>query len=240
MRNKEMSNSAKIAVIGNGVIGSAIARLHKSARVFGREDNLDNIGEFDVVIVAVKPQQFKQLASQLRGPLSDQMIVSVMAGIRINTIQDLLGVADVARTMPNLGIGSGQSLTGIFPATESLKHIVSMWGDVIELNAESDFDAFTALAGSSPALLYRLVSQIKFEALSAGFSEEVSLQIATGVMHSSAAALGKSDPEKKVLAVASKGGTTEAALQILDSNKFNQIVGQAINAAETRSKELSK
>ena len=238
MRN-DKSQTAKIAVIGNGTIGSAIANLHTRAKTFGRGDNLATVADFDVIIIAVKPQQFEELADQIKEYVSNQMIVSVMAGVKIKNIQDALGTKLVLRTMPNLGITSGQSLTGIFPVSERLKRLVSTWGNVIELNSEAQFDSFTALAGSGPAYVFRLLSCIESQAQAAGFSAETSQRIAAGILNACAASLGSSNASQKTKAVASKGGTTEAALSVFDTKQFNTIIRDAVLAATERSKELS-
>ncbi len=240
MRSNNERKDIRIAVIGNGTIGSAIAKLHAGAQAFGRNDDLAQVTKFEIIVIAVKPQQFEQLANQLKEHVSGQMIISVMAGVKIKTIQDDLGTMSVVRTMPNLGIASSHSLTGIFPVPDELRQITSEWGNVIELSSEEQFDSFTALAGSSPAYVFKLLACLQSEALTAGFTTDTSRLIAAGVLSSCAASLGDSDAAQRVKEVTSRGGTTEVALKVFDAKQFNTIIQQAVAAATDRSKELSK
>src|SRR5260221_5807 len=104
-----------IAIIGLGNMGSAIQRLlqgHLEVISIDRQyDTLKDVAKVDVIILAVKPQSFTELAQELRQYVGEQVVLSIMAGVPIDAIANALGVTKVVRTMPNLALTKGQSLT---------------------------------------------------------------------------------------------------------------------------------
>src|SRR5690242_5419419 len=102
--------SEKIAIIGMGNMGSAIAEQlgkHEEYEVIGigHGDDLSQIDKVDTIIIAVKPQSFDELATDLRQHIDNHLVISVMAGVRTRRIAESLGASEVGRAMPTLGIG---------------------------------------------------------------------------------------------------------------------------------------
>jgi pyrroline-5-carboxylate reductase len=235
-----------VAIIGLGTMGSAIkSRLddeYDLLLIASADDDLSKLSTADVIIIAVKPQSFPELAASLQPFVNDQTIVSIMAGVTISTISRLLSTKKIIRTMPNIGLVSTQSVTGLFSeASENKSEVQDMFdllGNTIWLENEDQFDSFTALAGSGPAYFFKLADVLKQYAIDSGYDEDTSIQIANGALKS-AASVATNDPDSLIKQIASKGGTTQAALDSLDDSNFDHIVTTAIQAANNRSKELS-
>ncbi len=238
---------SRVAVIGIGTIGSAInERLRSDFEVvaIGRQDDLAAVTSADVAIVAVKPQSFTELASGLAPFIGQQLVISVMAGVLMETLQTRLGTDQVVRTMPNLTLRVGQSLTGWYAddsvtTTKTVEAILGHWGDAVKLEQEEQFHAFTALAASSPAYFYKLARLLEQNALDQGFTVEQARLIGIQSLRGAAIAIrGNEQPEQLVTQVASKGGTTEAALSVFQQQGFASTITQAIDAAMERSRLL--
>jgi len=241
-----------VAIIGLGTMGSAIARsLGGSYAVIGLDqgDDLGRAQAADIVIIAVKPQSFEELSQSLRPHVENQTVLSIMAGVGVGQVAERLGAKHVFRLMPNLGLAKAKSLTAVYQLDSSnrennrqeIDKLLSLWGGVVWLQKEADFNAFTALAGSGPAYFFELTAQLQQAAEQLGFDEELARQIANSTLASAAAMLdgsGESAAEK-ARQVASQGGTTEAALNVFAKHDFAGIVLAAARAAANRSKELS-
>ncbi len=239
-----------VAIIGKGTIGAAIAsRLEINFNLIvldSKTSDYSVIDKAEIVVIAVKPQQFLKLSESIATFCADKIIISVMAGVKIQTIRESLTSTKIVRTMPNIGITTGGSMTALLSralssANEKLvSEIVTSWGQHITLDNEDKFDSFTALAGSGPAYYFELTSIIEKIAESEGFSATEARAIANATMRASAEQLpADQSAADKVTAVASRGGTTERALQSLQANNFRQTITKAVQEAKNRSKELS-
>lgn len=236
----------KVAIIGMGTMGSAIKKcLKDDYEVIGIDINEDLklVQRVKVIILAVKPQAFDELSKNLKPLLNDQEIISIMAGVKLEQISQKLGAKNTTRTMPNLGVQNGKSLTAAYmngaKNKESINHLLKEWGDVIWIKSEQDFDLFTAIAGSGPAYFYELANQLQNIAIENGFDKDLARKIATSTLQSAAAAIDNEDPTDKIQQVASKGGVTQAGLKVLSDNGFDKLIEETVKASEARSKELS-
>jgi pyrroline-5-carboxylate reductase len=236
-----------VAIVGFGTMGRAINKaLDGRYEVVGLDqgDDLSRVRQADLVILAVKPQAFSEVSEQLRAVLDNQTVISIMAGLRSQHISESLGITSLVRTMPNLGVAAGKSITGAYMlgagSKAAVTALLACWGSTIWLDDEDDFDGFTALAGCGPAYFFELANQLQIAAEKLGFSAPRAQQIANGTLASAASLLGDDPAAEKVRQVASKGGATEAALQVLAEHHYGQIIAQAVQAAQARSVELSK
>ncbi len=235
-----------VAIIGLGKLGTAIhERLKSEYELIGIDKSADysQVKNADVVIIAVKPQSFAELAGALKKYIGEQEVVSVMAGITTSRIAKDLGTGLVTRTMPSLALASGQSLTAAYSVSTNnspAKELLNFWGETIWLQAEADFAAFTALAGSGPAYFLELVVQLQVQAERLGFDQNTAQKIANQTLQASVAILGDGLASDKLRAIASKAGVTEAGLAVLQKNHFGELIADTINAATKRSEELSK
>lgn len=238
----------KIAIIGMGTMGSAIGNVLKEdyeITGIGKEDSLRQAEDADAVILAMKPQVFGDVADELELHIRDnQVILSIMAGIATRRICRRLHTQHVVRTMPNLALATGNSLTAWYTEDKNLdtvavQALLGKWGASMQLSDERQFDAFTALAGSGPAYLFELARILEQQASSRGFTVEQARQIATHTFLGAASLVTPgTDFGAQVANVASKGGTTQAALEVFAQNDLEGIVSQTIDAACQRSQQL--
>lgn len=201
----------------------------------------------DILLIAVKPQDFGALAGEISEDITEQTIVSVMAGLKIDTITKKIGKEiPVVRVMPNMGAFIGESVSCIsfndkVILVQEVKDIFFGVGKVIEVE-EKLMDAVTALSGSGPAYLFYLASCMINVGKNMGLSEGQAKDLVSQTLFGAALLLKDSgdSAEELVAKVASKGGTTEAALKVFDEQGVRDIVKDAINRARERSEELSE
>jgi pyrroline-5-carboxylate reductase len=240
----------EIAIIGMGTMGSAIQELLQedfTAHGITRHDSLASVQSAETVLLAIKPQSFHKLAESLVSHIDrKQTVISIMAGITLRGLTEGLGTDRVVRTMPNLALKTGKSMTAWYAENsevdlDTMQAILDSWGSSIELDREGQFDAFTALAGSGPAYFFELAHQLEQAALVQGFTAQQAQKIVTQTFRGTASVLSDGDTiESWVKRVASKGGTTEKALGVLSEQHFEQTIGDAVMAATVRSRELGQ
>lgn len=198
----------------------------------------------DVIFLAVKPQDFFNL--QLKAPKS--LIVSIMAGVKIKTIQQRLNSNKIVRAMPNmparLGLGFVVWTSTLAVAKQEKIWLSGFWkvlGDELYVAKETIIDKSTAVTGSGPAyIFYNLQCYIR-AAKTLGFSEKVATDMVVSVFNGSLALLRENNNISELIKqVASKGGTTEAALNKFKGLSLDKIWLQAVQAAYRRSQDLNK
>jgi len=263
----------KIAIIGFGNMGQTYANSFISSGFVGASDILilnkvaveekysfgidsanfytqpnPNIFESDILILAVKPQDFKQLASEIIAFLNpEHVILSVMAGISIETMQQELGVSKIVRSMPNIPTQIGEGMT-VFCASNAvdrkelfiIQNLINTTGKSIYIENEKMLNAATAVSGSGPAYVFYFMQAMIESAIKLGFTPSEA-EFLVSQTFSGAVQLQKRSKlsnEAWIQRVASKGGTTEAALSIFKIFDVSDIVSKAIDAANTRSFEL--
>ena len=201
----------------------------------------------DALVLAVKPQQ---MASALAGLAlkPGALVVSIAAGVRLVTLQRLLGdQVSYVRTMPNTPALLGAGITGLFaPAGTSAdaralaEQLLAAAGACVWVDEESQLDAVTALSGSGPAYFFLLVEALRDAGAALGLKPEVAAQLAAQTCVGAARMVGESGQDASVLRanVTSKGGTTEAAVNHLESAGLRTLFAQALQAADARAKAL--
>jgi pyrroline-5-carboxylate reductase len=206
---------------------------------------------FDFIIFAVKPQNLDETIKNYKSFDNGKTVfVSIAAGKTIASLQKNISFkAPIIRTMPNLPATIGQAVTAVYAnkntsakQLEILKEIFTLSGDVIELESEDQFDAVTAVSGSGPAYIFHLIECMIEAAKSQGLSAEIAEVIVKKTVFGSAKMAYKSTESATTLRqnVTSKGGTTEAALEVLmNENKMQKLFESAIDAATKRGKELN-
>ena len=219
---------------------------HSKVSVFDEISGIDS----DLVIIAVKPQDFQFVAENLPFNFNEnQMLLSIMAGIKIEKIQQLLNHRKVVRSMPNSPTLLGMGITGYTAAEgisfNDLMHIerfLNSTGRSVYLEDENLLDGVTALSGSGPAYFYYIVDAMIKAGTEMGIDENLSKLFVKQTMLGAYHLINNSEKnlEELIKDVASKGGTTEAALKTFEENSLKNTVKQGILAAENRSKELSK
>lgn len=180
---------------------------------------------------------------------SSKLVVSIAAGITTLYIEKKLGgKSRVVRSMPNLPLQIGQGMTGVCSGrwatkadVQSAVNIFKMVGDVVLVD-ENRMDAITAVSGSGPAYVFLFAECLLKAAKMLGFDDKQSQQLVTQTLRGSLTLLEKSSEPAEVLRarVTSKGGTTQAALEVLMRHNLEGIFKKALLAARKRAKELAK
>lgn len=261
----------KIAIIGCGNMGTAYARSfrkyglasaddlllvarnadhHRGLQAIGRTLTAPDasIGGHDLVILAVKPQDFDSIAPVLRGLLRPgQVVLSIMAGIPLARLRDALDHHTVVRAMPNAPARIGMGITAYATGTDlnmrqtlMVEQLLNCTGRAIHLEEEALLDPVTALSGSGPAYFFHFVRVMIDTGVGLGLPPHVSAALVKQTMLGSFHLMEHADrsPEELIRAVMSKGGTTEAAFKVLEGEDIEGTLLRAITAASKRASEL--
>ncbi len=201
------------------------------------------------VLLAVKPQMFAAVADEI-APLfeHERVVISILAGLTSQRIRaGLVGKARVIRVMPNtparIGRGMSAISVGEGAALEDAEYAHALFAGVGRTIAlpESMMDAFTALAGSGPAYVFYLAEAMLDAAIELGFERDHALTIVRETVAGAGELMrsGADTPRALRAAVTSKGGTTAAAIDVLDQAGVMDDVMRAIHAARHRGTELA-
>lgn len=209
----------------------------------------EELKQADLIILAMKPKDARAAMDAIRPYVeSDTSVLSVLAGISIQTIEDHLGSRPIARVMPNTSATIGMSASGIsFNTLVSdeqrtlYTQMLEAVGIVIEVD-EDKLHAVTALSGSGPAYLYYLIEAFERVGTEFGLTKEIVRELMVQTIAGSAEMLKSRNEEPEVLRkkVTSPGGTTEAGIKALEAMAFNDAIASCIRSAENRSRELAR
>jgi len=263
----------KIAFIGGGVMGEAMlsailgkglslpqaisvsdvkqARCQHLGQKYGvavMSNNRQAIEGSDVVVLAIKPQNLAEVMAELSGQLkSAQLVLSIIAGARIDTLRLGLNHNCVVRVMPNTPaqIGEGISVwTATAEVTEEQKgwvaSILGAMGKEIYVDDEKYIDMATAVSGSGPAYLFLFMESLVDAAVDIGLPRDMALELVLEMILGSVHFMQQSGKEAAELRrmVTSPGGTTAEALLRLEKGGFSDLLRQAVNAAHDKAKRL--
>ncbi|WP_234736204.1 pyrroline-5-carboxylate reductase [Tellurirhabdus bombi] len=208
------------------------------------------VSEAELIILSVKPQDFASVQDALREVVQPkQVVLSIMAGIPIALIQERLDHKLVIRAMPNTPAMLGMGITGFTAAPEvdfnnlrKVENLINATGRSIFLEDEAMLDAVTALSGSGPAYFYYLVKAMVEAGKQMGFEDAVASLLVKQTMLGAFHLINTADQslDELIKAVASKGGTTEAALKTFEEGMLADTLIAGIKAAQVRATELSK
>ncbi|CAA7389792.1 pyrroline-5-carboxylate reductase [Chryseobacterium fistulae] len=203
----------------------------------------------NLVIIAVKPQDFSYVTDNIHFPFREnQMILSIMAGIKIEKIQTLLKHPLVVRAMPNSPTLLGMGITGYtaaegisFSQLINIERLLNSTGRSVYLEDENLLDGVTALSGSGPAYFYYIIDAMIKAGIEMGIEENLSQLFVKQTMLGAYHLINNSDKslEELINDVASKGGTTEAALKMFEESSLKEVLKKGILKAEERAKELN-
>lgn len=202
-----------------------------------------------LVVWAVKPQLFAEAAAPCRPHVQAALQLSVMAGIRSDTIVAATGSPRVVRAMPNTPALIGQGIAGLYARDAvsageraTVERLLAPTGRTLWVDREADLDAVTALSGSGPAYVFYLLEAMMAAAAEMGLTPEQGRELAQATVAGAAALAGQSAEHPALLRqqVTSKGGTTHAALTVLEAAGVGPAIVQAIRAAQRRAKELGE
>ena len=253
-----------IGIIGVGNMGRAIAsRLNKRiliSDVYARKlrnakkkntliakNNIDLAKRADIIILAVKPQNIARVLKEIAPFSKGKLIISIAAGIKTKFIEKRIGKARVIRIMPNMPAIVGKGVSALVKGRSASKKDLAVarmifltLGALVEVR-ESLMDAVTAVSGSGPAYYFLFTEALKKAAVELGLNKRLASQLAKATFIGAAEVAKNTDISMRdfIDKVASKGGTTEAALKTFKKTGFERIVKEALKAARNRSRCLS-
>jgi pyrroline-5-carboxylate reductase len=225
-------------------------RLQTTFDLTAFTEPLTAVSGADVVLLAVKPQIMPAVLNELSGHVRPgQLVLSIAAGVTVESIEARLGAGlAVVRCMPNTPALIGHGITGMTAGqhcTASQKalaeEVLSAASEVVWLEDESLMDAVTAISGTGPAYYFLLTEVLAKVARELGLPAATADRLAAITSFGAGAMIASSPDEAEELRrrVTSPGGTTEAAMAVLENGSFRQLMRQAIRAARDRSRELS-
>lgn len=260
----------KIGIIGFGYMGSAIAERIKSKytvyvsdkdktktnnlqKINITETLADLVDKADVVILAVKPQDFDAVLAEIKEYTDKKLVISIAAGIRTRYIEKFLGDARIMRTMPNMPAKIGKGITCLAQGKSAAKtdlnlaqKLFSYLGKTLKIKEEA-MNAVTAVSGSGPAYVcyylelekQNFLADFRKAAESVGFSSKEAKFLVQATYFGTIDFLKKTKilPSELRKQITSKGGTTEAALEVLGRGGSLE---EAVKAALVRAEELEK
>lgn len=249
-----------ISIIGAGNMGKAIAKGLVSKKIASEEqlilttsathNNKEAVEKADVVIFAVKPQQLASVLQEVKGSTrTDQLFVSVAAGVTLHSLEEILGKdTHIVRAMPNLAAKVSESTT-VWVANVQVtkeekeygKKMFASFGKEIELEKESQIDMVTVISGSGPAYFFYLVELLEKAGGHFGLPENIVKLIAKQTLIGSAELFKNSEENSNDfrMQVTSKGGVTASAFEKFEKGNFAKLFEEGILAAYHRAKQLN-
>jgi len=263
----------KLAILGAGRMGATILRMLEKDSSSGWEvevcepdakgrealskemgpsakfcGQVGELGEADVILLAVKPAMLKEVSGWLQARKSSYLLISILAGVTTEKLTKEAGSrARVVRAMPNQALRSGEGVTALCPGPatkkadiETARKIFTLGGYVLDI-VEKQMDVVTALSGSGPAFMAKWAEELADAAIRAGLLPAAAEELAARTMLGTGTLLVKEriKPGELCAAVASPGGTTEAGLRTLQAGGLAGLAEQAMEAAIRRAKELA-
>ncbi|MGM0634943.1 MAG: pyrroline-5-carboxylate reductase [Bacteroidota bacterium] len=208
----------------------------------------DALPQADIVFIGVKPYHSEDLFGKMKPMVNDsQIFVSLMAGVTIENIQNGLNVKKVVRTMPNLPAKVGKGVTSYTESKEvsriellMVRNLLDTTGEAIRVKNEEFINKSTGISGSGPAYIFYFMESMLEAAKKMGFSENDSKVLVSNTFEGAIALFNDADltPATWMDRVASKGGTTRAALNSMDDNNVKELIEKAAFAAFDRAVEL--
>ena len=210
----------------------------------------DCVPKADIIFIAVKPYQAEQLFRHIHALVKpEQLLISIMAGTTIDSIKKFTGLHKIVRAMPNLPAKIGKGLTSYVASPEvsriellTVESLLDTTGKSILVSNENFINASTGISGSGPAYVFYFMQSMMEAALQMGFTENVSKILVSQTFTGAIELFNQNNlsPNSWMEKVASKGGTTRAALDSMDDNNVGELIKEAAFAAFERAVELGK
>lgn len=257
MAHAMISGLVKSGYLAENIIATApsdrhLTPLQHSYGIRITHDNLAAAKEADIVVLAVKPQLLAQVCEQLRAvDFSQKLVISVAAGVLISRLNELLGAQlRLVRVMPNTPSLVKLGMAGLFASEQAndqdksiAEQLMSSVGKTCWLESEADINTVIAAAGSAPAYFFLLMQAMEEKAIALGLDKATARMLVQETALG-AAQMVKLSPEVELETlreqVTSKGGTTFEAIKVFQTRDFNQIVGEAMQAAVERAQAMER
>lgn len=235
-------------IIAADISQERLDHIHEKYGVAVTTDNRDAVRVSDVLLLAIKPQQFDDvLPSLATGLRPDHLLISIAAGVSVQRIRKLIDrELPVVRVMPNTPalVNAGISAVAVPPGLASVQKdfihsVLASVGEVVYVD-EASINAVTAVSGSGPAYFLLFVRELARAGAACGLDPSLASTLARQTFFGSARLLAESEVDEEALieAVASPGGTTEAALREFGAKGLSEAVAAAVAAAAARAEEL--
>ena len=212
-------------------------------------DMSEVIRRSQIIVVAVKPQDVETVFQQLSQRVGkNKLIISIAAGITLGYMEKVLGPdVHIIRTMPNMPALVGQGITAIAPGRaarkkdiDAARRLLNLLGKTVVVE-EKWLDAVTAVSGSGPAYVFLFIECLIKAAQELGLEESLAKELVMMTFRGSIHLLEKRKEEPGLLRakVTSKGGTTQAAMDVFIEQHIDEIIAAAVKAASQRAGELA-
>lgn len=230
------------------VLPEARSRLERQFGIRTSADGTAAAAGADCIVLAVKPQQMREVATTLAAALKGKLVISIAAGIRGGDLARWLGPAvQVVRAMPNTPALVAAGITGLYamPGVSNAQRsaaeaILGAVGTTFWVEREKDLDAVTAVSGSGPAYVFYFIEALEQAGRELGLAPEIARQSALATFAGAVklATADAADPATLRAQVTSKGGTTERAIAVLDETAVKAAFIRAVRAAAERAAEM--
>jgi pyrroline-5-carboxylate reductase len=263
----------KILIIGGGNMGKTYARSFTGNHTVSKNDiyileHTEHIAEAlkhegfqhvftsagsfveeaELLLLAIKPQDRGALYQEIKDFVNPrQLVLTIMAGVKIADVQQALGVEKVVRAMPNLPVQISLGITGFTAGAGvskadlfNIQNLLNTTGKSIYFDNEDKLDAVTAVSGSGPAYVFYFVESMIDAAMKLGFNRGEAELLVEQTFAGAVDLLHTSDiPCSEWIAkVASRGGTTEAALKVFKQKELSTVIAEGVKQAHLRAIEL--
>lgn len=264
----------KILVIGGGNMGLTYAKSFLRSHIVTSENMIIlekspkkaeelrklNIGtvygkpgayikDADILILAVKPQDVKMVFENFKPYVNDQQLVmSIMAGVTMETISQGLGCKKIIRAMPNLPAQVGMGMTVFHGSPDvtrielvMVQNLLSSTGKTVYVDNQDDIDSATAISGSGPAYVFYFMQSLIDSAKGMGYAQSQAELLTYQTFRGALELYNKYDfsCQEWIEKVSSRGGTTEAAFNVFKSDELSKLFMKGVHAAKERAKVLS-
>jgi pyrroline-5-carboxylate reductase len=198
----------------------------------------------DVLVLATKPQDLKAAVAPLAGAAEGKLVISIAAGVRVDALSRWLrGHRRLVRCMPNTpaligaGIAALYALPGVSAEErQQAENLLRTVGEAVWIDDERLLDPVTAVSGSGPAYVFWFIEQLAASGAKLGLPGDTASKLAMHTVLGAAklAAQSGKSPEELRAQVTSKGGTTEAALNVFQDERLAERIARALDAASRR------
>jgi pyrroline-5-carboxylate reductase len=236
------------AIIVSDIVEARLKYLEQKYGVVVTESNLEAISGKDAVVLAIKPQNLAEVMAELGGQLKPaQLVLSIIAGAKINTLRRGLKHGCIVRAMPSTPAQIGEGIS-VWTATAEVTEQQRGWasaifgamGKEIYVDDERYIDMATAVSGSGPAYFFLVMESLVDAAVEIGLPRNMARELVLQTMLGSGHLIQKSGKEPAELRrmVTSPGGTTAEALLHLEKGGFSRLLIDAVRAAYNKAKRL--
>ncbi len=221
--------------------------LKKKYRIKTVTNNKQAVSGAEVVVLAIKPQELTKVLAELKGLLAKRLVLSIIAGATIETLEDGLGHSVIVRAMPNMPAQIGEGMT-VWTTTADVNQkqkdmaqsILAAMGKEIYVSGEKYIDMATAVSGSGPAYIFLIIEALVDAGVHIGMPRDMAEKLVIQTVLGSTKSLevmGKHPAELKNM-VTSPGGTTSEGLLQLETGGLRSLLLKAVIAAYNKSKAL--